>query len=164
MKIEEKNGALVITDFNEFDAYRIAVAIEKDGMELYEKLLALDLKPAVRETLKFLKSQEGHHISIFEELLQQLRDAGEDTSEDNDLLTSMNFGIFEPYQSMEGLQDALTDIDKAVRLGLLFEKKSIAFYQACKEKVSSTQAAGELTAIIKEEQRHKALLEGILKR
>lgn len=36
MKVEEKNNKLVITDFNEIDAYKIAYKVEKDGLDFYK--------------------------------------------------------------------------------------------------------------------------------
>lgn len=162
MKIEEKKGKLLITDFDEFEAYRIAVAIEKDGIQFYEKLRESSLGPKVKGALEFLKKEEARHLSIFEQLLQEMRDRGADSSEDNDILSGMHFGIFEPYRNIQDLHSALKSTEQAIKLGLIIEKKSIAFYQACKDKVSSGKVVDELARIIKQEERHKALLEGML--
>lgn len=163
MKIEEKDGKLVITGFNEFEVYRIAIAIEEDGVQFYGKLSQATSKSKVKETLEFLKKEEMRHASIFEQLLQEMRDRGEDRAEDNDILNSIDFGIFKPYQSLQELQSVLTDTPKAIKLGLIIEKKSIVFYQACKKRISSKKVADELKVIIKEEQQHKAILERMLK-
>ncbi len=163
MNIEEKKGALVITDFNEAEAYRIAVKIEKDGIRFYRKLAATAQKASVKETLEFLMNEETRHLGFFEESLERLRLTGEDSSEDDDLLSSMDFGIFSPYQEMEALDEAIPDLVKALKIGAIIEDKSIRFYQACRVQVSSPRSADELGEIIAEEERHKTLLLKLLK-
>ncbi len=39
MKIEEREGKLVIVDFNELEAYKVASKIEKDGIRFYDNLI-----------------------------------------------------------------------------------------------------------------------------
>jgi len=162
MNIEEKNGNFVITDFNEFDACRIACKIEKDGIDFYAKLIRKVDIPPVRESLKFLTKEENEHLKVFQGLLDELRTQKEDLSEDNDILTTMDFGVFQPYEDIEDLGGALTDINKAIRLGIAIEKKTIIFYQACKDKVTSAIARDALSKIIDQEQHHKDILERIL--
>ncbi len=39
MKIADQAGKLVITDFNEEEAYKIACNIEREGIRFYKKLM-----------------------------------------------------------------------------------------------------------------------------
>ena len=158
MRIEERGDKLVIVDFDEFEAYRIACKIEKDGIKFYRKLSG-SMKPGeARELVEFLVEEERKHLRFFEDCLSAAREKGEDTSEDNDLIASFDFGVFMPYRDMAELEDVLTDTPKALRLGVAIEDKSIKFYDSCREGVSAVQTREELGSIINEEKRHKDLL------
>ncbi len=162
MKVEDKKDKLVIVDFDEFEAYRIACKIEEDGLRFYEKFANRAEDAGVTETLKFLLGEERKHLKFFEDSLSHLRQDKEDSAEDNDLLTSMDFGIFQPYQSITELEDILDDVPKALRLGVAIEDKSIKFYQACRQNVSADKAKSELDFVIEEEKKHKELLDNLL--
>ncbi len=162
MKIQDREDKLVIVDFDEFEAYRIACKIEKDGLRFYEKFGSRVENSKVRQTLEFLLGEERKHLQFFEDSLSRVRRDKEDTAEDNDLLTSMDFGIFQPYQSIAELEDIVGDIPKALRLGIAIEDKSIKFYQACHQNISTDKAKAELALIIEEEKRHKDLLDTLL--
>ncbi len=162
MKIEEKHGQFVITDFNEFEAYRIAAKIEKDGVWFYGKLLECASDEATKNALNFLIEEERKHLKFFEECLGKLRQEKEDASEESDLLTSMDFGIFQPYQGMDEVCKVAGDRKKALSLGILVEDKSISFYEACKTHVKSSETKEALEKIIADEQNHKKELEKVL--
>ena len=163
MKIQEKKDTLVIVDFDEFEAYRIACKIEQDGLQFYEKLAGKAENSGVSQTLNFLLGEERKHLKFFEDSLSRIRNEKEDSAEDNDLLTSMDFGIFQPYQSIAELEDTVKDMPKALRLGVAIEDKSIKFYQACSGNISSAETKNGLALIIGEERKHKDLLETLLK-
>ncbi|MCM8778186.1 MAG: ferritin family protein [Candidatus Omnitrophica bacterium] len=162
MKIGEKNGNFIITDFSELEAYKIACKIETDGIDFYQRLLEKTSEERLKETLNFLLLEERKHLKIFEEAKFELRKRVDDSS-DEDLLSSMDFGIFQPYQSIDELNQVLDNPQKAFKLGIIIEDKSIKFYTLCKEKVSAEEAKRELSKIIQEEYQHKKLLADMLK-
>jgi rubrerythrin len=163
MKIQEKNGRLTISDFDEFDAARIACKIEKDGMWFYEKLKNSMTDADIRKSVDFLISEEKKHLGFFEDTLEALRRQKEDVHEDDDLLSGMDFGVFEPYQSIAELENIVSTPAKALRLGIAIEDKSIQFYEACRGLVSGADTKAALAGIIVEEKRHKALLQKMLR-
>ncbi len=162
MRIEEKNDVFVIVDFNELEAYRIACKIENDGLEFYKNLLQIVDEAATREALVLLIEEEKKHLSVFEKCLSGLRQKKEDTSEDNDLLSSLDYGIFSVFQGALGLKEAVKGKENALRLGIAIENNSIRFYAAIKDKVSSRETKDEISSIIKEELKHKQVLENAL--
>ena len=162
MKIEAKGDKLVVVDFDEFDALRIACKIEKDGMEFYGQLASSVEKRDVKATLAFLLGEEKKHLTFFEESLQRLRDKKEDKGEEDDLLTAMDYGMFSSYPNASELENILNDMQKAMRLGIAIENKSIQFYEACRDKVSDSVTKEEIAHIIAEERKHKALFEKLL--
>lgn len=162
MRIEEKAGKLVVTDFDEFDAFRIAGKIEKDGIEFYGQLASSVKKGKVKEALEFLLGEEKKHLIFFEDSLQRLRNEKEDSGEEDDLLTTMDYGTFSAYPNATELDAVLDDMSKAMRLGIAIENKSVEFYGFCLNKVSGQSAKNELGRIIEEEKKHKALFEKLL--
>lgn len=162
MKIEERNGKLVVTDFNELEAYKISCAVERNGILFYKKLASAQKKPEVQELLEFLQHEEERHLRFFEEHLAKLQAVTEDRFEDDDLISSINPGIFAPYENMGELENIIADLRKAVRLGIIVEDKSIQFYSACREMLNSAQTKQKLGEIIAEEMKHKELLETVV--
>lgn len=163
MHIEEKDGNLVIVDFSDLEAYKIARKIESDGTHFYERLMGELDDPREKEAVKLLVDAERDHLRYFEGELSILREREEDSFEEDDLLSGLDYGIFQPYQSMDDLSSNLTTFNKAIRLGIVVENKSIQFYEHCRDHVSSPEAKKELDRIIEEERRHKRLLEKMLK-
>jgi len=163
VKIKTEDNKIVITDFDEFDAYKIAEKIEKDGLWFYKKVAASIENEKVKETLGFLRTEEQKHLKFFEERLFALRERKEDPLEEDDLLDSMDFGIFEPYQNIEELESVLTEPKKALKLGLIIESKVIQFYESFKKHISCVATKTEIDSIIREEKKHKLLIEKALK-
>jgi rubrerythrin len=164
MRIEEKNGELVIVDFNEVDTYRIACKIEEDGIHFYKKLLKRLKSDKVCETLKFLLKEEAEHLKLLEESLFDAEEKREDEYEygEDDLLTSIDYGIFRPYENINEFEKILDDPKKALKLGVVIEEKSIKFYELCRSEVSDPKAKENLSEIIGEEKMHKKILEEMM--
>lgn len=163
MKIVQRQDKFIIVDFSEFEAYRIAGKIEKDGIDFYEKISQETDNRQIQEKLEFLLGEERRHLGFFEDQLFRIRQKKEDTAEDNDLLTSMDFGIFQPYQNIENLSAKLDNAKKTLRLGIVIEDNSIKFYNACLDGVKDNATKKEIKNIIAEERRHKELLEGLIR-
>jgi rubrerythrin len=160
MKIVEKDGAFVIVDFDEAQAYTIACKVEKDGLAFYQRLYDAVKDKAAGEKLRFLMEEERKHLAFFEDNLARVSQDKENGFEEDGLVETMDFSVFQPYAgALRETASAVGDARKALRLGTLIEDHSIRFYQACKEKVSSVAAQEAIAAIIEEEKKHKALLE-----
>lgn len=163
MKIEQKGNSFIITDFDEMEAYKVACKIEKEGLTFYKKLAEKVEDTKTKETLKVLIGRESEHLKFFQNCLFELRKTQEDVNEDNDLLDSLDFGVFQPYESIDSLDKVLTDFHKALKLGIIVEEKSIKFYENCQREVSSQSAKEGIGNIIEEEYKHKALIESLAK-
>ncbi|MDD5154964.1 MAG: ferritin family protein, partial [Candidatus Omnitrophica bacterium] len=73
MKIQDKKDKLVIVDFDEFEAYRIACRIEEEGLQFYGKLAGSVGDPKIAQTLNFLIGEEKNHLRFLEVSLSGLR-------------------------------------------------------------------------------------------
>jgi len=164
MKIDERKDEFVITDFNELEVYKIACKIEKDGIGFYEGILCNEKNDKSRKELNILIKEEEEHLKLFERYLSEVRQRIEDGFEEDDLLNYMDYGVFAPYRGISDLADKIDDAKKALRLGVLIEEKSIKFYKACREKVTSPLTKKEMSNIIEEEKRHKRRFEDKISR
>jgi rubrerythrin len=163
MRIEEKNGRFVIVDFQEIEAYKIALKIEEDGIEFYKNLLLyLGSQKSLKENIDFLLGEELRHRKFFEKAIFDLRKIQEDLSEDNDLLNTLDYGIFKSYQGISDWNTVLKDPDQAIKFGLDIENNSLRFYDSCKMQIKDESSRKHLGLIIEEELRHKQILEDIL--
>jgi rubrerythrin len=117
----------------------------------------------LKEALEFILKKEREHLSFFEKELFRLRQVTEDGFEEDDLLNYFDYGIFEPYRSIDQLSAGLTNIKKALNLAITVESKSIAFYSSCRDKVLQEKTKKTLSDIIEEEKKHKLLFEDMIK-
>ncbi len=157
MKIEEKSGALVITDFDEIEAYKIAAAIEKEGISFYEKLAVQETRSAIGESIRSLITEEKEHLKFFESLRDEAKTRLEE-NEDEDLLASLDYGIFWPYIGLDNLNDTA----RAWELAAAVEQRCIEFYGKCRDQVSSAGTKQALGKIIDEESRHREAFSALL--
>ncbi len=158
MRVEEKNGKLIISDFNEFDAYRIAANIEEDGIKFYQKVAEASNKTEAKKTLEFLRQEEEKHLNFFQGRLEVLREKEVDSCSDKDLSSSVDFGIFQPYKKIGEIEKMALNIEKALSFGVVIEDKSIEFYAACRRHILSQATKDEISRIIDEEMSHKEKL------
>lgn len=164
MKIKEKNGNFIIVDFTEAEAYKIACKIEEDGVHFYKKLLEKSVDKKVKDAVSFMLKEEEDHLKYFTESLFSKEEKEEESFEGDDLLSSMDYGIFQPYQNLDELERIIKDPQKALKLGILIENNSIRFYETCREEVKDSRAKKELENIIEEENKHKKILQDMLKK
>jgi rubrerythrin len=161
MRIEEKSGNLVIVDFNEMEAYKIASKIESDGIDFYGSLSGNTDNPKVKQTLQLLLNEENKHLKFFQEQLFAIRGKTIDGFEEDDLLQVIDYKIFMPIDSKK-MKEILKDSKKALQFAIAIEDKSIKFYESCNQQVAAAQAKSEIANIVEEEKKHKKLLQGLL--
>lgn len=162
MKIEQKGDEFVITDFDELETYKIAAQIEKGGIEFYENLLESVGDAGIEDKIKFLINEERKHLKFFEGRLYEIGKGKEDGFEEDNLLSYIEYGIFDFYKSIKDMGDVISDVKKAMQLAIFAEEDSVRFYKACGNKVTSPKTKDELQVIIEEEKKHKALFEKLL--
>jgi rubrerythrin len=164
MQIKEWGGRFVVSDFNEVEAYKISRKIESDGIAFYQSLLEKAGDRKTKETLEFLLQEEKRHLKFFENQLFLMREEGEESYEDDEMLGSMDYGIFPKTSSEDTEKMAGTDAIRTFGLGIVMEKRSIQFYEACSERVSDKKTVSELEKIIQEETKHKQILEDAVRK
>jgi len=162
VKIEKVGEKFVITDFDAASAYRIACNVEREGVAFYKKLAGVQTKPEIKDVLDFLLSEEEKHLKFFEKQYVDAVNTVDDYNEDEDIINSMDFEVFKPYSEIKGFNDYLTELNKVFNLGVIVEENSINFYTACLDKIEDIVAKVEIKKIIKEERKHKEMIEQLM--
>ena len=62
---------------NQLDAYKIAIKMEKESIDLYTKLLAETKDNNSKELFEYLVKQEAEHLDVIEELVRLIKHADE---------------------------------------------------------------------------------------
>ncbi len=147
-----------LTRFTLDDLYQLAVAVERKGYEFYHRLMEQSDKDQVRNEMRFLRDEEEAHRRYFEgELARRGKGPGSPGPELDSILEKE---FLEPMKARFQTKGPL-DMKEALRFGLDLEQKSIDFYNALKASHAPT-AAGDLDAIIAQEEKHKRKIKIIL--
>lgn len=163
MKIAEKNGKFVIVDFSEIEAYKIACQIEKGGIEFYKKMIFIVKREDVKKELEYLLKEEENHLKYFKNCLFEKLQISDDGFEEDDLLSYMDYGVFQSLEEIRKFDGSISSVEEALRLGVCAEKFSIKFYESCRDAVSLQGTKEVLQGIIDEENRHKEIFLRMIK-
>ena len=160
MRVKKVEDKYIITDFNIFEAYRIAVKIEKEGTSLYRYLSNQQQNKELKKVFDYLAGEEREHFRYFNDRLNSLKEQEEEilSPQDKDILTLIDEGIFPPYRDMEKIAGQMYAQEDVVEFALGVEVRSVNFYQACLEHITLLDVRKELAAIIEEEQKHCEVL------
>ena len=144
--------------FNNFaDIFEVAVRIERQGTDLYNKLSSRLETPQAIDAFSFLAAQEEKHAGVFRKMLEKVADYAPRFSYPGE------YGSF-----IEGVASRLLDkIEKAtvslpagnenevLDIGIEFEKETILFYQEIKsEGKLGREEYKMLQKVIDEERSH----------
>jgi rubrerythrin len=149
MKIRDTGTGIQLYDFTAPEAYRIACKIEHEGIRFYQLLIDKAADAGVKELVTRLRDAEAEHLKIFEQLLAG---AGGKPGqwEDDDLLDSVDDAIF----SITENQVTAADFGQALQLGIIIEKRSLAFYLEVEKHTAGSEGKHALRQVIDEERRH----------
>jgi len=159
MKIEYRGDEIIISDFKPVEAYKIARRLEAEGINFYKVLLETIQDAATKRSIELLLSEEKWHLKTFEKKIEELAGPFEESTVVDEIDTKV-FGSFgEPID----LAAIVKDRKRAFELGVLFEKRSINFFEVCRSKTTDASTKKAFEGIIKEEEKHLRLLKEMLK-
>jgi rubrerythrin len=153
MKVSSVNDNIVLSDFNEADALRLAMKLERDGIKYYSELSSKTKDPEVKKAFRQFVKEEDRHLKKFGDWLNSLGIEADKGVEEGffDFIDSGVFGDI--WKTEESLKKIKTDLD-ALSLGEWAELNSINFYKALLDKTSSPSGKDILKEIVREEQEH----------
>ncbi len=150
MKIHEnEDGKLQLYDFNAFEAYKIAIKLEKDGISFYEKMLLTFCDKEHVKIIEFLIKEEKKHLKFFQDCLNRIREE-EDMLEEDDIVEYMDSRVFENLDAdIENKSK-----DEILDIALNAETNSIEFYTALEKCCEDVKTKKALKVIIEDEKKH----------
>ncbi|MBI5873720.1 MAG: ferritin family protein [Candidatus Omnitrophica bacterium] len=149
----DKAGNITITDFSPVQAYKIAVRMEKDGIDFYSDLLKQVRDAGTQHEIEFLIEQEKAHLDTFQGLLNRVKETANDTFEEDDIVDYIKSRVFnaalekEEAQKMEHRHTALEE-------AMNMERRSIVFYDGCLARSKDGDAKSAFKKILDEERKH----------
>ena len=141
------------------EVYRLAVRLEEESYRFYEELLAAIPDRGVQNEIRFLRDEETKHKEFFNDLLGSTGAAGS-AAPDIDVQQAEK----ELLQPMREKRDAKTLASRAeaLRLGSLFERSAIRYYEQIKKGETDPEVVRGLEDVLEEERRHLKKLNIIL--
>ena len=147
------------TVFNDLEAARIAVEIEKNGAHFYRTAEKIVEDPEMKKELRKLAEQEDGHARSFMQLADELEREKEDwapySPEANLFLSSLASSVVFPggplAHAMQGSMDSMeTILESAIRS----EMDSISFYRQILSESPDASFAPGIRTIIHDETQH----------
>jgi hypothetical protein len=117
----DKNGVLAISDFAAAQAYKIAIRMEENGIAFYTDLLRLIKDDGVRRELTFLVGEEEAHRVTFLDFLNQEKEEGIDTFEEDDIVSYIHSKVFDvsaEKPAAEAIKGVRTSMAEALNMSV----------------------------------------------
>jgi rubrerythrin len=137
------------------DLYRMAVAVERVGYDLYSYLINHAANAAVKSEMEFLREEEARHEAFFQSRIKSTK--AHSNLVNPQLMTLIEDEFRRPIRAlfenrvMEGKVQAL-------QFALEMEQKTITLYSSMKKDRNQSGVVADLEAIIEEEENHKRKL------
>lgn len=153
--------------FSGSEIMEMAVQIEKNGRDFYNKAAASSKNKDVKKIFEHLSGQEKRHIKIFEDMLSAVK-----KYEPAAAYTDEYFGymkalaeehVFTKEKKGNEIAKTVKDDAHAIELGIGFEKDSILFYHEVKSFVPESEH-DMIENLLKEEQKHLRKLVSLKRR
>ncbi len=147
--------------FSPQDILRVAINVEENGMNLYEKLAEAAKEDKIKEVWKYLQEQEEIHRKIFQDMLDNVGDyvVYEFTKGEYDAYLKAIASEYIITQDLieKKVKELFNSDEEAIDFGIYIEKQSILTYSALKDYM---QAAKQeiLDKVIEEEKKHLSQL------
>ncbi len=153
--------------YNAEDIYNIGVEVEKNGQAFYAEAAKAVKDEDSKKLLEELASWELGHVSLFDELKNELPSdvkAGEDLFDiDNDVAkyfkAAADSHVFKKGVDINKLVDGISDTLGIFKMALRFEKDSVVLYQGMKSMVSESMGKSKVDRLIEEEMIHVSMMQ-----
>lgn len=153
MRVSGKGDNIILSDFDEVEALRLAMKLEEDGIKYYSELAAKSRDGGIKKVFSQFVKEESKHFDRFKGWLEGLGVEADQGVEEG-LFDFIDTGVFgDIWQTEEYLKRIKTDLD-ALSLGEWAELNSINFYKAMYDKTGNEAGKNILKDIIKQEQEH----------
>ncbi|MHC4224872.1 MAG: ferritin-like domain-containing protein [Planctomycetota bacterium] len=149
-----------------FEIFQIAEQVERNGAEVYQEAATKTNDEKLKAVFNQLAQWEKQHEKSFAEMKRHLCDelcdkrrfnAKHYMSSNPQALTSLS--AFAINKNTSGILAKIKNKTKALKQAIKIEKDAIVFFEGLKEFARDLLTKEQISVIIKEEERHVAILE-----
>lgn len=152
--------------FNSLEIFKMAMDIEKQGRDFYQRCVEVNSEAQVKEIFSKLRDDEEDHYQLFKEMLDQFE---EDKSISQDYLYNeevsgylrslVDAKVFPETQ--EATDELASDVEEAINIGIKAEKNSLLLYLELVNVEEDKQTIEALEKLILEEKKHLTQLKDL---
>lgn len=156
-------------NFNDAEALKIAINIEKEGLEFYSILMKNAKDEKVKEIFSKLASAEKKHLTLFQKAYSEITSPAstvqgcEDYTVDLYLKYLVDTGIFTKKGEARRLAAEITTDVEALNIGIQAEKDSILYYSEAAKNTKHEGGKKAFEQLTNEEKKHLQWLASQLK-
>ncbi|MGM0369235.1 MAG: ferritin-like domain-containing protein [Bacillota bacterium] len=155
--------------FNSLEILKMAISVEEDGEQFYQKCVAANSEPEVKKIFSKLAQQEREHQKYFKKLLKDFDEADSSVSRDylyqeitSDYLKSLVDNQVFPDDE-QATDEIAANLAEAIEIGIKAEKNSILLYQELVDTEKDPQTIKALKKLVEEEKEHLVRLKNLKK-
>ncbi|AGB40766.1 hypothetical protein Halha_0795 [Halobacteroides halobius DSM 5150] len=145
---------------NGLEILKMAMNIEQQGKEFYQRCAKVNSKPKVKKLFTQLKDDEEEHYQYFKRLLNNLNEEDKSLSKDylyNEevsgyLRSLVDSKVFPEDEKV--IDEIAHNLEEALKIGIKAEKNSLLLYQELIQVEENSNAIKALEKLILEEKRH----------
>lgn len=146
---------------NAAEVFRIAIEIEENGKNFYEKSQSVIDDSEVRELFADLARQEVEHKKKFQEMKAELPPHAEspavwdpDNELDQYIKMTADQHVFASSEEVDERLARVKNVKDALKLAIEFEKDSVIFFLSLQEATYGKKSQELISLLVKEEQEH----------
>jgi rubrerythrin len=147
--------------FNAGEVFKVAIEIEENGRQFYEKASALAGSPETKKVFQELGAEEVKHKARFTELMNELPASttgatvwDPDNEIDQYLKMMADMHVFRKADNVAVLLGSAGDQKAALKLAIQFEKDSIVFFAEMQTLAENAEGQAKIGQLVVEEQSH----------
>ena len=151
----------MIYSFNAGEVFKIALDIEENGRQFYEKAQKKTDDLAVKQIFQELGLEEIKHKEKFSELMAELPEAttgstvwDPDNEVDQYLKMMADMHVFRKGDNVDKKLESVDNAEEALLLAIQFEKDSIVFFAEMQTLSEDKLAKDRIGQLVQEEQGH----------
>jgi rubrerythrin len=151
----------MIYGFNAGEVFKIAIDIEQNGQDFYEKAQAKTDDQTVKSIFSELAGEEIKHKARFKALMDELPDSAigstvwdPDNEIDQYLKMMADMHVFSKNASVDEQLASVDGALGALKLAMQFEKDSIVFFAEMQNLAENDQSKEKIGQLVREEQEH----------
>jgi rubrerythrin len=142
------------------DAIKMAIQMEKDGYDFYQKAAAQTSSEMGRGIFESIAEDELAHLELFEKMFEDKVGKNEWTTIVESSKKYVDINVFpKDLAAGEGKEPDTNELD-ALRIAMDAEKEAIDYYTNIRDKTNNPEAIKIIDEIIEQEKNHYLILEG----